>query len=92
MDLTRRHVLQAAGAAALGSRSDEPVGWAVLGLGGYAQGQMLPAFGRSKRSRLVGLVSGSPDKATRIAGQYGIDAKSMYRYEDIPKLKEDPRI
>jgi predicted dehydrogenase len=92
MELTRRHVLQAAGAAALGFPQEEPVGWAVLGLGGYAQGQMLPAFARSKRSKLVALVSGSPDKAARLAGQYGIDAKSVYTYENMASMKDDPRI
>ena len=92
MELTRRHLLQAAGAATLGFSPDDTVGWAVLGLGGYAQNQMLPAFARCRRSRLVGLVSGSPDKAAGVAAKYGIDAKSVYGYDDIPRLKDDPRI
>ena len=92
MDLTRRQILQAAGGAALGVVPQETVGWAVLGLGGYAQGQMLPAFARCKRSRLVGLVSGSPEKAARVAGQYRIEEKSVYGYDDIARLKDDPRI
>ena len=93
MDLSRRQILQAAGAATLGFRpQDDTVGWAVLGLGGYAQGQMLPAFARSKRSRLVGLVSGSPDKLARLGAQYAIDEKARYSYADIGKLKENPRI
>ena len=85
-------MLQAAGATALGSRLNDTIGWAVLGLGGYAQGQMLPAFARCRRSRLVGLVSGTPDKAARVATQYGIAAKDVYAYDDIPRLKDDPRI
>jgi predicted dehydrogenase len=92
MELTRRHVLQAVGAAALGFGPEDRVGWAILGLGGYAQGQIMPAFARSKRSQIVALVSGSPDKASRLAGQYGIDAKSVYRYEEIARLRDDPRI
>ena len=96
MELTRRHVLQAAGAAALGHAlrltPEETVGWAVLGLGSYAQNQMLPAFARCRRSRLLGLVSGSPDKAARLASKHGVNARSVYRYEDIPRLKDDPRI
>ncbi len=96
MEISRRHVLQAAGAAAfspvLRLAPEQTVGWAVMGLGGYAQGQMLPAFARCRRSRLVGLVSGTPGKAARVAGQYGIDQKEVYSYEDIPKLKDDPRI
>lgn len=92
MDLSRRHLLQAAGAAALGFRPEESVGWAVLGIGSYAQGQMLPAFARCKRAHLVALVSGSPDKAARVAAQYGVETKSIYGYEEIPRLKDDPRI
>ncbi len=92
MDLTRRHLLQAAGAATLGFQADPRVGWAVLGLGGYAQGQMLPAFARCKRSRLLGLISGSPEKAAEVGTRYGIDPKAIYTYETMERIKDDPRI
>lgn len=92
MDVSRRHVLQAAGAAALGLRPQETVGWAVLGLGGYAQGQMLPAFARCKRSRLVALISGSPSKAARLADQYAIAPKYVYDYDTMGRLRDDPQV
>jgi hypothetical protein len=36
----------------------KPVGYAVIGLGGFAQGAILPGFGHSKKAKLVALVSG----------------------------------
>lgn len=92
MDITRRHILQAAGASALGMRPAEPLGWAVLGLGGYAQGHMLPAFARCKRSKLVALVSGSRDKAARLAGRYGLGPERVYDYDTMGRLKDDPSV
>lgn len=96
MEITRRQILQAAGAAALHPlldlRKEDSVGWAVLGLGGYAQGQMLPAFARCRRSKLVGLISGTRDKAAKVATQYGIAPQSVYSYDEIGRLKDDPRI
>lgn len=99
-DLSRREILQAAGAVALapmsrwstGEWNDETVGWAVLGLGGYAQGEILPAFARTDRAKLVSFVSGSPDKAARLGKQYGIASKDIYTYESMGRLKDDPRI
>lgn len=42
-------------------RSDS-VGFAIVGLGGYALNQMMPRFEQAERAHVAALVSGNPDK------------------------------
>lgn len=46
---------------------NDRVAFAVVGLGRLALDEILPAFGSSKKARLVALVSGTPEKAAVIA-------------------------
>ncbi len=71
---------------------DERVGYAVVGLGRLALERVVPAFAQSKRSRLVALVSGSPDKAAAVARQYGLDARQTYGYRNYDELRHDARV
>jgi len=71
----------------------DKVGWAILGLGGYAMGQILPNLKACERSRLVAVISGDRDKAKRVAGQYGLDqAKGVYTYDEMDRIKDNPEI
>jgi predicted dehydrogenase len=98
--LTRREMLVgsaalAAGAACsavAGQENVKPVGWAILGLGGYAQNQILPNMKSCQLSTLKAFISGSPEKAKRLAGQYGLPDRSIYTYESLEKIAEDPEI
>ena len=80
--VSRRGFLRAAGAglavAPLAARSaaaqvrvPEPpgpkLGYALVGLGSLAINQIMPAFARSERSKLVAFVSGHRDKADKLA-------------------------
>ena len=58
----------------------ERVGYAVVGLGGIAQQAVLPAFAHSQKARLVAVVSGDPEKASRLAGEF--QAKHHYSYAE----------
>ncbi len=100
--VTRCEVL-AAGVAAAGVAAALPasllaaseprkVGIAVVGLGGYAQGQMLPAFARAKNVRIAGLVSGTPGKLAELGTKYGVPERSRYSYKDMDRIAEDPEI
>jgi predicted dehydrogenase len=96
-ELSRRDVLAATGGVLLsGSASkllaDEkkPLGWAILGLGGYATQRILPNMKECKLSKPVAVISGTPDKAKRVAAEYGIN--KIYSYEQIEKIKNDPEI
>ncbi|MCK1298460.1 MULTISPECIES: Gfo/Idh/MocA family oxidoreductase [unclassified Bradyrhizobium] len=68
--------------------ASDRVGFAVVALGRLSVEQILPAFGRAKKSRLAALVSGSPDKLTVLGRQYGIRQEALLGYEDFERLRE----
>jgi predicted dehydrogenase len=91
-------VLGAASLARFGVSSlfaDEPsrkLGFAFVGIGGFAMGQLLPGIARCKYCKPVALVSGHPDKARDVAGQYGVDPKNIYNYDNFDSIKNNPEI
>lgn len=68
---------------------DQRVGFAIVGIGHLSINQILPAFGHSKFCKPVALVSGSPDKARKIAAQYGIKPSAIYSYENYEQLAQN---
>ncbi len=68
------------------------VGYAVVGLGKFAVNQILPAFAASRRSKLVALVSGDPEKSARLARLYGVPDAGRYTYETFDQLRENPAV
>ena len=68
------------------------VGFAVLGLGRLALEEILPAFARSERAKLVALISGTPDKAKLVAEQYGVPADAVYGYGDWGRIEANAAI
>ncbi len=72
--------------------ADKRVGFAIVGLGRLSIYQILPAFGRSKLCKPVALVSGEPEKAAKIAGQYGIKPSSLYTYANYDQLAQNPEV
>ena len=68
------------------------VGYCVVGLGRLSLDEILPALSQAKRSRLVALMSGTPDKAKLVAQQYGVPESAVYGYGDWDKLKANPEI
>ena len=67
-------------------------GYAIVGLGDLAIKEILPAFGKSKYSKVVALVSGDREKAGKIAAQYGIKTSSIYSYETYDQLARNPEV
>jgi predicted dehydrogenase len=74
------------------SAPDARVGFAVVGLGRLALEQILPGFVNSKHARVTALVSGSPEKAKVVARQYGVPSQSIYSYDDMARLAENPDV
>src|SRR5215217_7837554 len=74
------------------AQSSPKLGWAIVGLGKFATEQLLPAFQHCRRSRLAAFVSGSADKAKRLAGRFGVDDKAIYTYEAFDKIAQDRSI
>ncbi len=71
---------------------DQRTGYAIVGLGRLALGQILPAMGRSKYSKPVALVSGDRDKAMKIATQYGIKQSAIYDYATYDRIAENHEV
>ena len=68
------------------------VGWAIVGLGSLAINQILPAFAKCEKSKVVALVSGHPDKAQKLAARYGVSPKAIYNYQNYDSLKDNPEV
>jgi predicted dehydrogenase len=71
---------------------DQRIGFAIVGIGRLSLNQILPAFGNTKRCKVVALVSGDPEKARKIASQYGIKPSASYSYANYEQLAQNPEI
>jgi predicted dehydrogenase len=65
------------------------VGYAVVGLGHFAQDAVLPAFEHATdNSRLVALVSGDPEKSRALGERYQVPVFGYDRFEECLALPE----
>jgi predicted dehydrogenase len=69
-------------------KTERQVGYAVVGLGHFAQDAILPAFEHAENSRLVALVSGDPEKARELGERHGVPVFGYERYEECLALPE----
>src|SRR6266852_6971826 len=68
------------------------LGWAIVGLGSLSINQILPAFAKCEKSKVVALVSGHPDKANKLALRYGVNPKNIYNYENYDSIKDNSEV
>jgi predicted dehydrogenase len=68
------------------------LGWAIVGLGNLSINQILPAFAKCEKSRVVAFVSGHPDKARKLALRYGVAEKAIYDYQGMDAIRNNPEI
>ena len=68
------------------------VGFAIVGLGDLALGEILPAFGSCTSAKPVALVSGDRAKALKVAAQYDIPESSIYDYKTYEDLGKNPDV
>lgn len=71
---------------------DKRVGYAVVGLGHLALEEIIPALHMCKKSKLVALVSGNPEKMKTVAGQYAIKPESCYSYQTYDQIKDNQEV
>jgi predicted dehydrogenase len=98
--LTRREFnrLAVAGAASqvvsplLAQGGDRKIGYCIIALGRISMGHFMPGIVASKNSRITGLVSGHRDKALAQAAKYGVPESSIYSYENMDQIKNNPAI
>jgi glucose-fructose oxidoreductase len=65
------------------------LGWALVGLGGLARGQLVPALKKTRLSRLSAVVTGHAEKLDAIDAP--VKPKS-YTYETLDALRDDPAV
>ena len=68
------------------------LGWAIVGLGSLSINQILPAFAKCEKSRVVAFVSGHPDKANKLALRYGVDPKNIYNYQNYDSIRDNAEV
>ena len=68
------------------------LGWAIVGLGSLSINQILPAFAKCEKSKVVALVSGHPDKANKLALRYSVSPKNIYNYQNYDSIKDNPEV
>ena len=72
--------------------SDRKIGYCIIGLGRISMDHFMPGTLASKNSRITGLVSGHRDKALAQAAKYGVPESSIYSYENMDQIKNNPAI
>lgn len=70
--------------------ASKSVGYAVVGLGSIAEVAVLPAFRKSKKSRVVALVSHDLARAKQMGKKFGI--KDCFTYEDYDRCLSHPGV
>lgn len=100
-EINRRDVMVAASGAAMAALMsesacaadpDRKLGYAIVGLGGYGLGVIMPQFANCRYSRVAAVVSGDPIKAKRVAAQYGLSDRSIYNYQNFDTIRDNPDV
>jgi predicted dehydrogenase len=68
------------------------LGWAIVGLGSLSINQILPAFAKCEKSKVVAFVSGHADKANKLALRYGVNPKNIYNYQNYDTIRDNPEV
>lgn len=68
------------------------LGIALVGLGGYAGGQLAPALTETEHCYLAGIVTGTPSKIPAWRDRYNIPEKNIYNYDNYDSIKDNPDI
>jgi predicted dehydrogenase len=74
------------------NKKEGKLGIALVGLGGYAGGQLAPALLQTEHCYLAGIVTGTPSKAIAWKEKYNIPDKSIYNYQNFDSIKDNADI
>lgn len=98
MEVARRDLILSAAALALSPRAfaaerpNRPLGYAIVGLGYYGLGVIIPQFANCEHSRLAAVVSGDPAKAKKVAAEHGLSPRSIYSYANFDRIRDNPDV
>jgi predicted dehydrogenase len=73
------------------TNDDKTLRVAIMGLGSYGT-RVAEAIQGCKRTKLVGVISGTPSKVVAWREKYGIPEKNCYNYENFDAIKDNPDI
>lgn len=76
----------------LAADTKSTVNFALVRLGSLSTNQIAPALQKTKHAKLVGIVTGTPDKEKVWADKYGIKNENTYNYENYDKLRDNEEI
>lgn len=68
------------------------LGVAICGLGKLSTDQIAPALMKTRHCRLAGIVTGTPAKAEAWKAKYGVPAGSVYSYDTMDRMADNPDI
>ena len=68
------------------------LGIALCGLGNYSRGQLGPALKLTQNCRLMGVITGSPQKVPEWVREYGFPEKNVYGYDTMARLADNKDI
>jgi predicted dehydrogenase len=74
------------------NKNNGKLGIALVGLGGYAGGQLAPALLETEHCYLAGIVTGTPSKIPVWKEKYNIPDKNIYNYDNYDSIKDNPDI
>ncbi len=77
---------------ALAAASRPRLGFALCGLGELSEQQIAPALLKTERCKLVAVITDSPAKASAWQSRYGIPAHSVYSYDTMGRMADNPDI
>jgi predicted dehydrogenase len=81
-----------AGAGALAQTPKKKLGIALCGLGSLSTNQIAPALQKTQHCELKAVVSGDRQKAKQWQTKYNIPDRSVYSYDTIEKMADNPDI
>ena len=93
----------AAGAAALAfsnsvfpnvilKKPKDKLGVALLGLGYYSTDLLAPGLQLTQHCELKGIVTGTPEKATKWQEKFGLKDSNIYNYDNFDSIADNPEI
>lgn len=68
------------------------LGYAIVGLGYYGLGVIIPEFARCTHSRLAAVVTGDAAKGRRVAAEHGLGPNAVYAYDRFDEIRDNPDV
>jgi predicted dehydrogenase len=99
VEFERRDLLLSAAALAVGAATPalavpppKKLGYAIVGLGRYGLGVIIPQLKNCSLSRLAAVVSGDPAKAKKVAAEHGLGPNAVYSYDNFDSIRNNPDV